>query len=340
CAARAHGRTVGMVAYLARRLIYMVVLLVLVSMLSFAIIELPPGDYVTTYISNLRTTGTQQTVGDDQADAIRHQFNLDKPLPLRYFSWITNLAQGDMGYSMQWNKPVNQLIGESIMLTVIVSLATLLFTWIVAIPIGIYSATHQYSPLDYVITFIAFLGLAVPSFLLALVLAYFAYTVTGRSILGLFSPEYQGAPWSIGKVIDLAKHMGLPIIIIGSAGTAGLVRVLRATLLDELGKLYVVSARAKGLSEFRLLMKYPVRMAINPLISTIAWMFPAIISGSILTSVVLDLPMTGPLFLRALQAQDMYLAASFVMLLSVLTVIGMFVSDLLLAWSDPRIRFE
>jgi peptide/nickel transport system permease protein len=329
-----------MLAYLARRLVYMVVLLFAVSVLSFAIIELPPGDFTTTYISNLRATGGQQNVGSEQAEALSRQFNLDAPLPNRYYTWITNLLQGDMGYSMQWNRPVNTLIGESITLTVIVSVVTLLFTWIVAIPIGIYSATHQYSLIDYVVTFIAFLGLAIPSFLLALMLAYSIFSMTGNSIIGLFSPEYQGAAWSTGKVIDLIKHMGLPIIIIGLAGTAGLVRVLRATLLDELGKLYVVTARAKGLSEFRLLWKYPVRLAINPLISTIAWMFPAIISGSILTSIVLDLPMTGPLFLRSLQAQDMYLAASFVMLLSVLTVIGMFVSDLLLAWSDPRIRFE
>ncbi len=325
-----------MVAYLIQRVLYMLVLLLVVSAISFAIIQLPPGDYLTSYIMNLKASGID--VSADRLASLQRQFGLDKPIWAQYVYWLRNLLRGDLGYSFQWQKPVSELIGERIVLTMTVSIATLLFTWIVAVPIGIYSATHQYSLLDYLFTFLGFIGLATPSFLLALVLAYVAFKLTGSSLLGLFSPEYADAPWSWGKVVDLIKHMGLPIIIVGTGGTAGLIRVLRGCILDELGKPYVATARAKGLTEWQMLIRHPVRIAMNPLISTIGWMLPSIVSGTVITAIVLDLPMAGPLLLRALLAQDMYLASSFIMILSALTVIGTFISDILLAWSDPRIR--
>lgn len=327
-----------MLAYIARRIVYMLALLLAVSVIAFIIIQLPPGDYLTSYVMNLKASGID--VNADQLGALQRQFGLDRPLYMQYGIWIFNLFRGDLGYSFQWQAPVASLIGERIALTMAVSIATLIFTWLVGVPIGIYSATHQYSFLDYVFTFIGFIGLAIPSFLLALILAYAVFRLTGAGTIGLFSPEYANAPWDWGKVLNLIQHLGLPIIIVGTGGTAGLIRVLRGCILDELGKPYVVTARAKGLKEWRMLLEYPIRIAINPLLSTIGWMLPGIVSGTVLTDVVLNLQMTGTLLLRALLAQDMYLAASFVMILSALTILGTFISDILLAWADPRIRLE
>ncbi|MCR4427326.1 MAG: ABC transporter permease [Firmicutes bacterium] len=327
-----------MLAYFVRRFQYALLLLIAVSLVSFIIIQLPPGDYLTTVIQNMRDAGQSDEDIRLRVEALQRRYGLDQPLYVQYGRWVWGLLHGDMGYSFQWQQPVESLIGERIVLTMVVSFTTIVFTWVVAFPIGVYSATHQYSPLDYVFTFVAFVGIAIPDFLLALFLAYALYRLTGMSVIGLFSPEYATAPWSLGRVWDLIKHMGVPIAIVGAAGTAGLVRTLRACILDELGKPYVTAARARGLSEWQLLLRYPIRIAINPLLSTVGYMLPGIVSGTVIVSVVLGLPMTGPLLLRALTFQDMYLAASFVMLLSGLTVVGTFISDLLLAWADPRIR--
>jgi peptide/nickel transport system permease protein len=273
-------------------------------------------------------------------EALRKRYNLDEPIYVQYVKWMGGLLRGDLGMSLEWNRPVKELISERILLTIIISIVTLLFTWAIAIPIGIYSAVKQYSIGDYVFTFLGFIGLATPNFLLALIFMYIGYSVFGASAGGLFSPAYQNAPWSIAKFMDLLGHLWIPVIIIGTAGTAGLIRVMRGNLLDELRKQYVVTARAKGVPRLKLLLKYPVRVALNPLISTVGWVLPAIVSGSVITAVVLGLPTTGPLLLRALMNQDMYLAGSMVMILSCLTVVGTLISDLLLLWLDPRIRYE
>ncbi len=328
-----------MLAYMVRRVVMLIPLLILLSIVSFFIIELPPGDWVSTHIENLRASGVELSA--DQAEALTQRYGLDQPVYIRYLEWIEGIIlEGDFGYSFQWNRSVNALLAERIPLTVAISLAALVFSWMIAIPIGIYSATHQYSLLDYVFTFIGFIGLATPGFLLALVLAYFVFVNFGFSPLGLFSIEYADAPWSWAKLVDMLKRIWLPLVIIAMSGTAATIRVMRANLLDELGKQYVVTARAKGLTERRVLLKYPVRMAINPIISTIGWVLPAIISGEVLVSIVLGLQTTGPLLLRAVMAQDMYLAGSIVLILSTFTVVGTLVSDILLAWLDPRIRYE
>ena len=275
-----------------------------------------------------------------EVEALRKRYNLDEPIYVQYLKWMSRLVRGDFGMSFEWNRPVKQLIGERILLTTIISLVTLLFTWALAIPIGIYSAVKQYSWGDYAFTFLGFIGLATPNFLLALICMYVGYSVFGISAGGLFSAAYQNAPWSVGKFMDLFAHLWIPVIVIGTAGTAGLIRVMRANLLDELRKQYVIAARAKGVPKLKLLLKYPVRVALNPLISTIGWVLPSIVSGAVIVSVVLGLPTTGPLLLRALMNQDMYLAGSMVMMLSALTVIGTLISDLLLLWLDPRIRYE
>jgi len=325
-------------SYITRRFIYMIIILLVVSITAFIIIQLPPGDYLTSYIIRLRQSG--QTVDESQIASLRKQYDLDLPIYLQYFKWMWRMFHGDFGRSFQWNKPVSDLIAERLPLTVAVSLFTLIFTYIVAIPIGIYSATHQYSLGDYTFTVIGFAGLATPNFLLALILMFFFFKYFGLSIGGLFSPQYAEAAWSVGKIIDMLKHLPIPIIVIGTAGTAGLIRVMRGCLLDELRKQYVITARAKGVAERTLLFKYPVRVAINPIISTIGWTLPGIVSGETITSIVLSLPTTGPLLFRALMSQDMYLAGSTVMFLTFLTVIGTFISDLLLVWVDPRIRYE
>ena len=325
-------------SYIVRRLLYMILILFLVSIVSFVIIQLPPGDYLTTLVTNLRSRGI--LVGEEELQTLERRYGLDQPLYAQYAKWIWNFLHGDFGRSFQWNEPVSVLIAERLPLTVLISVLTLLFIYAVAIPIGIYSATHQYSVGDYAVTVVGFTGLAIPNFLLALILMLFFLRVFGISAGGLFSPEFELAPWSFAKVVDLIKHLPIPIIVIGTAGTAGMIRVMRGTLLDELRKQYVVTARAKGVSERVLLFKYPVRIAINPIISTVGWTLPAIVSGETIVAIVLSLPTTGPLLYRALIAQDMYLAGSLIMFLSFLTVIGTLISDLLLVWVDPRIRYE
>ncbi len=326
-----------MVTFIIRRLLMMIPTLFVISVITFIIIQLPPGDYLTTYIANLQETGEE--VDEAVIESLRVRYGLDQPLPVQYWKWISGVVVGDFGQSFAMNKPVSELIWERLGLTVTISLVTLVFTWIVAIPIGIYSATHQYKLSDYFFTFLGFIGMATPAFLLALVMMYLSYRWFGTGVGGLFSDEFVGAPWSWAKVIDLLKHLWVPVVVLGVAGTAGLIRVLRANLLDQLEMPYVVTARAKGLSESRLLVKYPVRVAINPVVSTIGWMLPQLVSGAVIVAMVLSLPTVGPLLLRALMEQDMYLAGSIVMLLSLLTVIGTLVSDILLAWVDPRIRF-
>jgi peptide/nickel transport system permease protein len=279
-------------------------------------------------------------VSEAEIASLRRQYGLDQPMVVQYLQWMWKLLHGDFGMSFQWNRPVRTLIGERLGLTMVISTATLVFTWVVAIPIGIYSAMRQYSLGDYVATVIGMLGVAVPNFLLALVIMYFAYTRFGLNITGLFSREMAAAPWSVAKFVDMLKHIWAPVIVVGMAGTAQLIRIMRAGLLDELGKPYVEAARAKGIPERRLIFKYPVRLAINPLVSTIGWSLPGIISGETIVSVVLSLETTGPLLLRALLSQDMYLAGSFILMLSLLTVIGTLISDILLALLDPRIRYE
>ncbi len=327
-----------MFSYVIRRLLYMIPTLLIISMVSFIIIELPPGDYLTAYLANLAETGTQAT--QDQIAALERLYGLDQPVYIRYLKWMWRLLHGDMGISFEWNRPVSDLIWERLILTFTISLCTILFIWLTAIPIGIYSAVRQYSPGDYLFTAISFVGLGTPNFMIALVLLWLAFSHWGVALTGLFSSEYVDAPWSIDKIFDMLKHIWVPVIVLGTGGTAGLIRTMRANLLDELHKPYVVSARANGLTEIKLLFKYPVRIAINPFISTIGWILPQLVSGATIVSVVLSLPTTGPLLLNALLNQDMYLAGSFIMMLSVLTVIGTLISDILLAMADPRIRYE
>jgi len=316
----------------------MMLVLLLVSVVSFIIIQLPPGDYLTSYIMSLKQAGEE--VSEAEIASLRKQYGLDLPIYLQYFKWMGKMLRGDLGMSFYWNKSVSSLLAERLPLTVTLSLFTLIFTYAVAIPIGIYSATRQYTVGDYVFTVIGFAGLATPNFLFALILMFLFYKYFNLSVGGLFSPQYEEAAWSLAKFIDMLKHLPIPIIVIGTAGTAGLIRVMRGCLLDELRKQYVITARAKGVAERTLLFKYPVRVAINPIISTIGWTLPGIVSGETITAIVLSLPTTGPLLFRALLSQDMYLAGSTVMFLTFLTVIGTFISDILLVWVDPRIRYE
>lgn len=327
-----------MARYLLKRCLLMIPVLLAVSVLSFAIIQLPPGDYLTSRIAKLQMLGEEASLSE--IAALREQYGLDRPLHERYVVWMGGLLRGDLGKSFIYNRPVSSLIGERLALTVTISVCSILLSWVIAIPIGIFSAIRQYSFLDYFFTFVGFIGISIPAFLLALLLMFGTYAWFDVTVVGLFSTEYAVAPWSFGKVLDLLKHIWLPAFIVGVAGTAGTIRVMRGCLLDELGKQYVIAARARGVSEVKLLLKYPVRVAINPMLSTIGWILPAVISGEVIVSVVLNLPTTGPLLLEALEMQDMYLAGSFIMILSVLTVIGTVISDLILAWSDPRIRYE
>ncbi len=328
-----------MLAYIGRRILQMIPLAIGLSLLIFLIIQLPPGDYITTYIQNLELAGTD--VAEAEIERMIHLYRLDKPLHEQYFAWISNIIlKGDFGRAMsEAGRPVMELIGERLAMTVTISILTLLFTWIVAIPIGIYSAVKQYSVFDYIATFIGFIGISVPGFLIALIIIYLVFAHTGVAMTGLFSQEYITAPWSWAKVVDGLKHVWLPMVIIGLSGTAGLIRTMRGMMLDELGKQYVITARSKGVPERKLLFKYPVRLAINPMISTIGWLLPGIISGEALVSIVLNLPTTGPLLMQAFLAQDMYLGASFLLITSMLTLVGTLISDIALAWLDPRIRF-
>ena len=325
--------------YLLRRLAIMLVSLIVMSFISFVIIELPPGDYLTMQINQLRLSG--EKVDEARIDALKVQYGYGQPFMVRYYKWVKGIVtRGDFGRSWQWNEPVVRLILQRLPYTVLLSLATILFTYLIAIPIGILSATHQYSLGDYIATFISFTGVAIPSFLLALFVMYQLFIHFGFTAGGLFSMAYRDAPWSWAKFVDLLKHLLVPMIVVGMAGTAGNIRTLRATLLDELSKDYVQTARVRGLSEARLLMKYPVRVALNPMWSCIATILPSIISGSTIVDVVLNMPTIGPLLLGSLKSQDMYLAGSLVLILTFLTLVGTFLSDIVLALSDPRIRYE
>ena len=327
-----------MLRFILRRLLILIPTLILISIITFAIIQLPPGDFLTSYVAALTTTG--EVTNEAEIEYLREQYGLNKPVYVQYLKWMSGAVRGDFGESFAMGRPVKDLIWERLALTVALTMASILVTWIIAIPIGIYSATHQYKFFDHLFTFLGFVGMATPAFLLALVLMYLLYAYFGVSIGGLFSPAYLDAPWTLGKVADLLKHLIVPVIVLAVGSTAGLIRTLRANLLDQLEMPYVVTARAKGLPYWRLVLKYPVRIAINPMISTIGWMLPGLVSGSVIVSLVMDLPTTGPLLLTALMDQDMYLAGTFIMLLSVLTVIGTLISDILLVWVDPRIRFE
>ncbi len=326
-----------MLTYLARRVLYMIPTLLITSLLVFAIIQAPPGDYLETMIGEYLSRG--ESVPWDKIEFLRERYGFDKPFLEQYGVWVFNLVQGDLGYSFEYELPVNAVVGDRLWLTIMVSLATIVFIWVVSFPIGIYSATHQYSIGDYTLTLIGFLGLATPSFLLALVLLYLANVWFGTSIGGLMDPKYIDAPWSLGKFASVLEHLWVPVIVIGASGTAGMIRRLRANLLDELQKQYVVTARAKGLPPHRLLWKYPLRISLNPFIADIGSFLPELVSGAVIVSVVLSLPTTGPMLLDSLESQDMYLAGSFLMFLALLTIIGIFISDILLALLDPRIRF-
>lgn len=349
-----------MLALVIQRIFWMIPTLLIISVVSFIIIQLPPGDYLTSQIAAMEESGQQ--VDYEQIEQLRERYNLDRPIYIQYLGWMGGMspigwARGedayllpaighpilkkpDFGMSFEWNRPVLDLIGERLTLTMIISLTALLFTWAVAIPIGIYSAVKQYSFGDYTFTFLGFLGLAVPNFLLALVLMYVGFSFFDLTPGGLVSPEFENQPWSLAKIGSFFAHLWIPVVIIGTSGAAGLIRVMRGNLLDELRKQYVVAARAKGLAYWRLLLKYPVRVALNPLVSTVGWLLPTIVSGEIIVSVVLGLQTTGPLLLQSLLNQDMFLAGTIVMMLASLTVIGTLLSDLLLMWLDPRIRYE
>ena len=326
-----------MFAYLIRRVFIMVPTLLAISVLIFVIIQLPPGDYLTTLVNELRSQG--ETVNQEKIEFLRQQYGFDKSLVEQYLMWVAGMAQGDFGFAFEYNLPVTEVVGDRLFLSMIVAIGTIIFTYLVAFPIGVYSATHQYSVTDHTLTFIGFLGLATPNFLLALIFLYFANVTFGTSIGGLMDPSYIDAPWSWGKFLSILEHLWIPVVVIGTSGTAGMIRRLRANLLDELEKPYVVTARAKGLPPLRAL-KYPLRMALNPFIADIGNLLPQIISGATIVAVVLSLPTTGPLLLRALQSQDMYLAGFLLMCLAVLTVIGVFISDIALAALDPRIRLH
>ena len=328
-----------MLVFIVKRLLWMLPFLVAISFLSFVLIQLPPGDYVTTYIATL--AASNEVVDQNTAADLRNRFGLDQPMVVQYWKWISNIVlRGDFGLSFEWQQPVGDLIWERMALTLLLTFSALLVTWGIALPVGVFSAVKKYSIGDYVVTTLSFLGLAIPSFLLALVLMYVAAVNFGQNVGGLFSEQYLTAPWSLNKVIDLLQHLWIPVVILAVSGTASLIRVMRANMLDELSKPYVTTARAKGLSEFALLVKYPLRIALNPFISTIAWLLPNLVSGSIIVAIVLSLPTAGPLLLQSLMSQDMYLAGAFILLICALTVLGSLVSDILLALVDPRIRLE
>ena len=325
-----------MLRYIAHRLLVMIPTLLAISAIVFLIIQLPPGDYFTTYVNELQSQG--ETVSKERMDFLREQYGFDRSPVEQYFVWLFGMLQGDFGYSFEYNLPVSDVVGDRLLLSFIVSFTTIIFTWLIAFPIGVYSAVRQYSWGDYGLTFLGFLGLATPNFLLALVLQWLAHSYFGTSIGGLMDPHFLDESWSLAKVGSVLEHLWIPIIVIGTSGTAGMIRRLRANLLDELHKQYVVTARSKGLHPFKLLVKYPLRVALNPFIADIGNLLPQVISGAAIVSVVLSLPTTGPMLLSALQSQDMFLAGSFLMFLAMLTVVGTLLSDLALAMLDPRIR--
>ncbi len=325
-----------MLRFILRRFMWMIPTLIAISIISFVIIQAPPGDFLSIYVSQLTARGEQV----DQATivALRVRYGLDQPIYIQYFKWMWNILHGDLGRSLEWNRPVIKLIAERLPWSLTISFTAFIFVYLVGIPIGTLSATHQYSIRDYIFTLLGFIGLAIPNFLLALILLWVYFVYTGNVAVGLFSPQFLMAPWSFARFLDLLKHLWMPSIVVGTAGTAGLIRVMRANLLDELQKPYVMVARSKGLSETKVLYKYPFRIAINPVISTIGWTLPALVSGELLVSLVLNIPTIAPLFFSSLMHQDMFLASSIVFILSTLTVIGTLISDILLAWVDPRIK--
>lgn len=330
-----------MAKYILKRLLYVIPTMFVVSMLIFVTIQLPPGDYVTNMLESMRNQTGGATWTPEFQEAMRQRYGLNEPMPVQYAKWIGNIVlRGDFGYSFQYSVPAEKMISDRIGMTLVVSFASFIFTWVVALPIGVLSAVRQYSLADYFFSFIGFIGLATPGFLIALVLMFLAFKYGNVSLSGLFSTEFENAPWSIAKVLDLINHLWIPMVIIGVSGTAGLIRIMRANLLDELHKPYVETARAKGMPEWRLLIKYPLRQAMNPFVSGMAWVLPSLIGGEAIVSIVLNLPTTGPVLLNALLWQDMFLAAGFLMLLSLFTIIGMLLSDILLAWLDPRIRYS
>jgi peptide/nickel transport system permease protein len=324
-----------MLKHIGRRLLLFIPMILFVSVVSFIIMQLPPGNVFTNKLATMRMEGAS---AKELAATLEKAYGLDKPIVVQYFRWAGNLLRGDLGYSFMYNRPVRELIGERIVLTTVISLLTMVFTWLMSFPIAFYASRHQYSAGDYVASTVGFLGLAIPNFLLALVLMYLAYVVFGADVTGLVSSRFQTQPWNLAKILDMASRLWLPLVVIGTAGTAGLIRILRGCLLDELNKPYVVTARAKGMQERRLLWKYPVRAAINPLVSTIGWALPAIISGEAIVSIVLGYQTVGPLLLNALLNQDMYLGGAILVLLSFLTIVGTLVSDILLVVLDPRLR--
>ncbi len=327
-----------MTRFIIQRLLLIPVLLLIFSVMVFALVQAPPGDFLTSYIATLASTGS--SLDQETIAMLERQFGLDQPVHIQYLRWMGRLLQGDLGLSLEYQRPNAELIAERLGLTVTLALSAFVFTWIVAIPLGIYSATHRNTILDYLTTVLNYIGVATPNFMLALIVMWWAYSRFGVSITGLFSREFEQAPWSLAKVIDLAKHIWLPMIVLGIAGTARLTRVMRDNLLDELNKPYMISGRARGLSEWQLVMKYPVRLAINPLISTIGWYLPELFSGSLIVATVMNLQNIGPLLLRSLINQDMYLAGGILLIYCFLAIIGTLISDLLLAWLDPRIRME
>jgi peptide/nickel transport system permease protein len=327
------------VEYFLKRFAFMVVTVAIISVISFILIQLPPGDFLSTYVAQLQEQQTE--VSEAEIAALTRVYGLDKPMYQQYGRWVWGIiSRGDFGMSFEWNRPVKDLIWERFALTALVAFAALIFTFAVGIPIGIYSALHKNTLGDVSITLVGYIGLATPAFMLALVLMWIGLSVFGQHVGGLFSPQFQDAPWSFAKLVDFLKHLWIPVVVLGTGGTAGLIRVTRAMLLDEVQKQYVVTARAKGVDERTLIRRYPVRIALNPVVSTIGWRLTDIISGAPIVAIVLGLPTSGPVLLRALISQDMYLAGAFFLLLSCLTVIGTFISDVLLALVDPRIRME
>lgn len=324
--------------FILKRLLLLPVLLLIFSIISFALIQAPPGDFLTSYVAELAAGGT--SIDQAEIEALRTRYGLDQPMYVQYGRWMGNLLRGDLGVSLEWRRPNSELIGERLLLTLVLTTFSLLFTWAVAIPVGIFSATRKYSFLDYVFTVLNYIGLATPNFMLALVLMWVAFDKFGVTVTGLFSPQYLDAPWSWARVGDLLSHVWLPMIVLGVAGTAQIARVVRANLLDELSKPYTEMARAKGLPEWRLVLKYPTRVAIAPVVSTLGWYFPQLLSGGLVVSVVMSLPTIGPLLLRALIGQDMYLAGTIILIFCLLAVLGALVSDILLAVLDPRIKLE
>jgi peptide/nickel transport system permease protein len=311
-----------------------------ISVLAFAVIQLPPGDYVSTLVTQMLGQGLDE-ISPESIEQMREQYGLNDPLPVQYLKWMRNIiTRGQFGYSFTYRQDASGVILERLPLTFTLTITSVLFIWVVALPIGIYSAVRKYSIGDYVFSFLGMIGVAMPNFLLAIILMYLTYRYGGQALIGLFSDEYVNAPWSWAKLGDLINHLWIPVLIISSSGTAGLIRTMRANLLDELNRPYVDTARAKGLSEWRLLWKYPVRHALNPFVSTIGWVLPGLVAGEVIVSIVLNLPTSGPVLLNALRSQDLFLAAGFILLLSTLTVFGTFVSDVLLVMLDPRIRLQ